>query len=158
VTGTLVVTLAYWTWAFANLFLVVALGIAGVRRIRRRQARGHRRSMLTASALVGLFLVSYVVKVIVLGREDRSSWSQESLWTLYAHEVCVAAMLVAAAIALSCTRRFGPLRDGEPPAPEARERSRRIHRRAGRVAVAASALALLTAAAVLAGMYRRGGA
>jgi uncharacterized membrane protein YozB (DUF420 family) len=114
--------------------------------------------MLTASSLVGLFLVSYVVKVIVLGREDRSSWSQESLWTLYVHEACVAAMLVAAVIALTRTRSFGPLRDGEPPAPEAREWGRRVHRRAGRVAVAASALALLSAAAVLAGMYVRGGA
>jgi len=114
--------------------------------------------MLTASSLVGLFLVSYVVKLIVLGREDRSSWSQASLWTLYVHEACVAAMLVAAVIALTRTRSFGTLRDGEPPAPETREWGRRVHRRAGRVAGAAGALARLSAAAVLAGMYVRGGA
>jgi uncharacterized membrane protein YozB (DUF420 family) len=155
--ATIDVTLAYWTWAFANLFLVVAFGITGIRRIRRRLARGHRRMMLTAVSLVGLFLVSYVIKVIVLGREDRSSWSQASLWTLYVHEAFVAAMLVAAGIALMRARRFGPLQDGAPPAPEARERGRRVHRHAGRVAAAASVLALLTAAGVLAGMYARGG-
>jgi uncharacterized membrane protein YozB (DUF420 family) len=113
--------------------------------------------MLTAVSLVGLFLVSYVIKVILLGREDRSSWSQASAWTLYVHEACVAAMLVAAGIALTRARRFGPLRDGAPPAAEPRERGRRVHRLAGRVAVAASVLALLTAAGVLAGMYAREG-
>jgi uncharacterized membrane protein YozB (DUF420 family) len=113
--------------------------------------------MLTSASLVGLFLVSYVIKAIVLGREDRFLWSQASLWTLYVHEACVAVMIVAAAIALTRTRHFGPLQDGESPAPEARERGRRVHRRAGRAAVAASVLALLTAAALLAGMYARGG-
>jgi uncharacterized membrane protein YozB (DUF420 family) len=113
--------------------------------------------MLTSASLVGLFLVSYVIKAIVLGREDRSLWSQASLWTLYVHEACVAVMLVAAGIALMRARRFGPLRDSAPPAPEARERGRRVHRRAGRVAVSASVLALLTAAGVLAGMYARVG-
>jgi len=149
--------LTYWTAAFANLSLVVALAVAGVRRIRRRLARGHRRMMLTAVSLVGLFLVSYVVKVLALGREDRSAWSQACLWTLYVHEACVAAMLAAAAVALERARSFGPLQDGDPPAPEAPARSRRVHRRAGWVAVSASALALLSAAALLAGMYARVG-
>jgi uncharacterized membrane protein YozB (DUF420 family) len=149
--------LAYWTAAFANLSLIVALAIAGVRRIRRRLGRGHRRMMLTAVPLVGLFLVSYVVKVIVLGREDRSAWSQASLWTLYLHEACVATMLAAATVALTRARSFGPLQDGEPPAPEAPARRRRVHRRAGWLAVGASALALLCAAALLAGMYARAG-
>jgi len=149
--------LAYWTAAFANLLLVVALGVAGVRRIRRRRARGHRRMMLTAVSLVGLFLVSYVVKVLVLGREDRSAWSQAGLWTLYVHEAFVAAMLASAAVAVSRARSFGPLRDGEPPAPEAPARARLVHRRAGWVAVTASALALLSAAALLVGMYAREG-
>jgi uncharacterized membrane protein YozB (DUF420 family) len=148
-------SLAYWTWAFANLLFAVSFGIAGVRRVRRRRVRGHRRMMLAGVSLVGLFLVSYLVKVALLGREDRSSWSQATLCALYVHEACVVAMLVAAGIALTRARRFGPLRDGEPPAPEASERDRRVHRRAGRVAVAASVLALLTAAAVLAGMYAR---
>jgi uncharacterized membrane protein YozB (DUF420 family) len=114
--------------------------------------------MLAGASLVALFLVSYLVKVALLGREDRSSWSQESLFTLYVHEACVAAMLVAAGIALTRARRFGPGRDGEPPAPEASERDRRMHRRSGRVAVAASVLAVFTAAGVLAGMYARAGA
>jgi uncharacterized membrane protein YozB (DUF420 family) len=140
-----------------NFALVVACALAGVRHIRHRRARGHRQMMLTAAAFVVLFLVSYLVKVALLGREESGSWSAGWLWVLYVHEACVAAMLLAAGVALTRARRFGPLRDGEPPAPEASEGDRRVHRRAGRAAVAASVLALGTAAGVLVGMYTRAG-
>ena len=149
--------LVYWTAAFIDLFVVVACGLTGLWRIRHRRALGHRRMMWVAAGVVGFFLVSYVVKVALVGREDRALWSAASLWTLYVHEACVATMLVAAGLAAARARRFGPLRDGEAPAPEAREHDRRVHRRAGRVAVAAGVLALLTAAGVLAGMYARAG-
>jgi uncharacterized membrane protein YozB (DUF420 family) len=149
--------LAYWTAALVDLFFVVACGLTGVWRIRHRRAHGHRRMMLVAAGLVGLFLVSYVLKVALAGREDPAPWSAASLWTLYVHEACVATMLVAAGLAAARARRFGPLRDGEVPAPEASEHDRRVHRGAGRVAVVASILALLTAAGVLAGMYARAG-
>jgi len=149
--------LVYWTWALVNFALVVVCAVAGVRRIRSRQVHGHRKLMLAAAAFVGLFLVSYLVKVAVLGREERGSWTAGWRWALYVHEACVAAMLVGAGVAVTRARRFGALRDGEPPAPEAREHDLRVHRRAGRVAVAASVLALVMAAAVLAGMYTRAG-
>ena len=149
--------LLYWTAAFVDLFVVVACGLAGAWRIRHRRVHGHRRMMRVAAAFVGLFLVSYVLKVALVGREERALWSAASLWTLYAHEACVATMLVAAGLAAARARRFGPLRDGEAPAAEASEHDRRVHRRAGRVAVAAGVLALLTAAGVLTGMYARAG-
>ena len=47
------------------------------------------------------------------------------------------------------------VRDGPNPAPEADEGDRRVHRIAGRIAVIASLFALLTAGAVLTGMYSR---
>jgi uncharacterized membrane protein YozB (DUF420 family) len=138
-----------------NLFLIVACALAGVWRVRHLRPHGHRRMMLTAAALIGLFLVSYVVKVALLGREDRSTWDAGSLWLLYVHEACVAAMLVGGGIAVTRARRFGVLWDGERLAPEASERDRRLHRLAGWVAVAGSVLALVTAAGVLVGMYSR---
>jgi uncharacterized membrane protein YozB (DUF420 family) len=145
----------YWTWAFCNTALAVACCIAGVVRIRGRRARGHRRMMQIAASLVGLFLVSYAVKLPLLGREDRSLWSTSELWTLYAHELCIVAMLAAGGLAALRARRFGEVRDGPKPAPEADERDRRIHRIAGRIAVIASFFALFTAAIVLSGMYSR---
>ena len=149
--------LLYWTGSFVNFALVVGCAVVGVRRVRRGNATGHRRMMRASAVLVGLFLVSYVLKVLLTGREDRSEWTDASLWMLYVHEACIASMLVAAGIGMTRARRFGRLRDGAVPAPEARERDRRIHRIAGRVALFAGAAALLTAGGVLAGMFARAG-
>ena len=66
--------LAYWTWAFANMLLLVGLASLGVRRARARQVAAHRRFMLSAAALVALFVGSYVAKVIALGREPLQAW------------------------------------------------------------------------------------
>jgi len=149
--------LVFWTWAFAVLLAVAVLAVSGVREIRAGHPQRHRRRMLGAAALVGLFLVTYVVKIVVLGREDRSAWNAASLWALYFHEVCVAVMMLAAGVATLRARRFGRLQAGASPAPEARAEDRRVHRRVGKVAVVASIFALLTAAGVLAGMYARAG-
>ncbi len=111
--------------------------------------------MRIAGSLVGLFLVFYAIKLPILGREDRSLWSTSELWTLYVHELCIVAMLAAGVLAALQARRFGEIRDGPNLAPEADERDRRLHRMAGRIAVISSMFALLTAAAVLTGMYSR---
>jgi len=111
--------------------------------------------MRIAASLVGLFLASYLVKLPLLGREDRSLWGASELWTLYVHEICIVAMLAAGAVAAFHARRFGEVHDGPNPAPDASERDRRLHRIAGRIAVVSSLLALITAAGVLTGMYSR---
>ena len=127
----------------------------GVQRVRRGDVVGHRHAMLRAVALIALFLVSYGFKVLLLGREDRVAWSALSLTVLYLHETCIAAMVIAGAVAISRARRFGRPADLTVSPPQTRGRDRRVHRAAGRVAVIASVLALLTAAGVLAGMYTR---
>ena len=147
--------LAYWTAALANLALAVGFVVAGVRRIRRGNVAGHRRAMMAGVALVVLFLVSYGFKVVFLGREDRSAWSATSLTVLYVHEFCIAAMVVAGAVAISLARRFGNLASLAVSTPESRTRDRRVHRTAGRIAATASLFALATAAVVLAGMFGR---
>jgi len=147
--------LAYWTVALLNLALAVAFVAMGVRRVRRGNVAGHRRAMISSSALVALFLVSYAFKVIFLGREDRTVWSDSALTVLYIHEACIAVMVVAGGVAVSRARRFGNLEILAASTPDSRTRGRRTHRIAGRVAAVASVLALLTAAGVLAGMYAR---
>lgn len=111
--------------------------------------------MRIAASLVALFLVSYAIKLPLLGREDRSVWSPSELWTLYAHELCILATLAAGMVAALYSRRFGEVRDGPDPAPEANGKDRRIHRIAGRIALCSSLLALFTAAVVLTAMYSR---
>ena len=87
--------LVYWTAALANLAVIVGCGSRGVRAIRRGEVRTHRRMMLVSTALVALFLVSYLLKVAWLGKEDRSAWTALDHAILYTHETCIAAMLVS---------------------------------------------------------------
>jgi len=151
------VKLAFWSWALVNMLLVVAFALAGVRHARAGRFGSHRRRMLAAGAFVALFLGCYAAKVLLFGREDRASWSQSALWTLYLHEACVAVMLLAAGTAATLARPFAGIRDGEPAALRASARRRRLHRRAGGAAVTAGLLATLTAACVLFGMFTRAG-
>jgi len=111
--------------------------------------------MIGAMTLVAVFLVAYAIKLGVLGREDRSSWGALSLTILYAHEACIATMIVAGTAAVARARRFGDAARLVVAPVEGRTRDRRFHRAAGRIAAIASVLALITAAGVLAGMYLR---
>jgi uncharacterized membrane protein YozB (DUF420 family) len=137
--------LAYWTVALANMLAIVALALAAVGRARRREIAGHRRLMLVAASLVGLFLVSYVAKVWLLGREQLALWAPRYVWTLRFHETCVAVMVLAGSRAIWLGARSG-FTDA------ARARS---HRRAGRAALISAALGVASAGYVLFGMFER---
>jgi uncharacterized membrane protein YozB (DUF420 family) len=150
---------AYWTGAFVNMVVIVALAFRGVAKIRRGDIAGHRRAMLAAASLVGLFVASYVVKLFVLGREDLAVWSPGAVTTLRVHELCVLTMLVAGSVAgvrAWQMRAWVDARMGSVVRPEAPVQLR-AHRRAGWTAVLGAVLGVLTAAAVLAGMYARAG-
>jgi len=137
--------LAYWTAALANMLAIVALATVAVGRARRREIAGHRRLMLTAAALVGLFLISYVAKVWLLGREQLELWDARYVFTLRFHETCVLAMVVAGSRAIWLGARRGftdPMRA-------------RSHRRAGWTAVVSAGLGVASAGYVLFGMYER---
>jgi len=149
--------LLFWTGALAVLAAVVASAASGVRAIRRGRLARHRRRMLTASALVAVFLAAYVAKVIVLGHEDRSEWSAADVLVLRIHEVGIAAMLGGGALAGLFAYRFRHSVAGRDvlPAPERKLAARASHRRAGWAALAGGILALATACLMLAGMYAR---
>ena len=149
--------LVYWTLALANLAIIVTCGTRGIRAIRRGDVRTHLRMMLTASALVALFLVSYFAKVAWLGKEDRTRWTALDRAILGVHELCITAMLLAGGIALYRAWRFSArLRPGwtVPPGADALP-GRTQHRRAGRIAGWSGVLAFVTAIGVWAGMLLR---
>ncbi len=143
----------YWTWAWANMALVVGVGLWGVRQIRRGAIAAHKRRMLTAGALVILFLVSFVLKLLLLGPEALEVWAPSFVYVLRLHEACVFTMLVAGtrAVYLAYKLRLANTDGSASDDP----RRRRSHRRAGWTAVIAGALGLLTSAYVLLGMYQR---
>jgi len=151
--------LAYWSLALLNMCGVVGFAAVGIRAVRRGDTARHRRCMLTAASLVVLFVVSYVVKLAVIGREDLASWGALSIWVLRVHELCVFTMVGAGSIAVSRSLRLRRSRNftHAPADPLAPATSVRWHRGAGRTAAYAAAAGLALAACVLAGMYRRAG-
>lgn len=147
----------FWSAALLNMAAMFGLLCNGVRQVRRGNVQAHRRSMIGATSLVVAFLLAYLLKATLLGKEDFALWSRPDVWNLRFHETCVLLMLLAGAIALTRARRLrgtqNVTRDRDDPmAPERHVRS---HTRAGWTAVSVAALGLLTAAIVLTGMYGR---
>jgi len=138
----------YWTGALANMLAAVGCACAGVRRVRRGDVAGHARLMKTAGLLVGLFLVSYLVKVAALGRESLELWEPRFVHVLRFHETCIA----GTAVWIAVRRR---LREPAARAEAARSGALTRHRRAGWTALVSSALGAAGAAYVLYGMYAR---
>ena len=147
----------FWTLALLNMSAVVGFAIRGVRAVRRNEVARHRRSMLTAGSLIVLFLVSYLVKVAVLGGEEIDAWSAGHRYNLFIHEAFVATLLIAGTTAFVLARRFQASRrvTGNAEDPPADPASLGRHRLAGRIATAASVLGFLTACGILAGMLSR---
>lgn len=113
--------------------------------------------MKLASWLVIAFLLSYVAKVALVGREDMAVWSQLDLWVLRFHELFVMAMLAAGCMAWFQARRLEGTRIVTRDArdPDADPKTVRLHHRAGGIAVVSAVLGFVLAIGVLAGMYRR---
>jgi uncharacterized membrane protein YozB (DUF420 family) len=147
----------YWTGAFANLVVIAVLAVQGVRLAKAGEYARHARAMRAAAVLVGAFLLSYVLKLAFLGREEPGTWGRNAVWILRFHELCVLVMLVGGAVALALSRRLRGTKlftraATDPAAPPALSRR---HRFAGRSAVIGALLGATTAALVLTGMYAR---
>lgn len=137
----------FWVAALGWTSLFLTLAMLGRRAILQGDVERHRRLMHRVMALVAIFLVSYVLKVVFLGKEDLTLWSTLDLWVLYTHESFVLLMVVAGLTA-RFQARFYPDWAADP---------RRRHRWAGRVAIVAGLCGLATAVLVVIGMVRRAG-
>lgn len=135
----------FWTAALGWMALMVGVAAWGWRAIRHRDLVTHRRAMNAACWMLGGFLVAYVVKVFLLGREDLGSWATGQVTLLRIHESLVAVMILSGARARWLARR---MRAGFGADPQ----DRRRHRLAGRTSIVAGLLALATAGFVLVGM------
>jgi uncharacterized membrane protein YozB (DUF420 family) len=149
--------LIFWTFALADLGALCGIALFGVRYVRRGEIARHKRAMKIASLLVVAFVLSYVLKVQFLGREDMSVWTTLDVWVLRIHELFVLQMVVAGSIAWIQARKLVKTRlvthDPNDPVPDAK--TVRVHRLAGRTAVIGSVFAFLFAIGILAGMYAR---
>ncbi len=149
--------LLFWTVALVNLAVLCGFALSGVRFVRRGEIARHRRAMKVASLLILAFLGTYVLKVVVLGREDQSVWTLFDVWILRIHELFVVLMIGAGSVAWLQVRKLVDTRlvthDPNDPMPE--PKVVRTHRMAGRTAVISAVLAFLLAIGVLIGMFAR---
>ena len=149
--------LIYWTAALLDLGALCGFALLGVRYARRGEIARHQRAMKIASLLVAAFLISYVFKLMILGREDMSVWNAVDVWVLRVHESFVLVMLVAGSFAWIKSRKLVGTRlvthEASDPMPDANDV--RTHRIAGRTAVISALLGFLMAIGVLIGMYLR---
>jgi len=147
----------YWSGALANMALITVLALRGVRQVKGGDVAGHRRSMVLCVALVVGFLLSYVAKVMLLGREALDTWDGFYVDALRFHETCVLAMVVGGGIALHRARALRGTRNRtrDPADPAAPARTVRAHQLAGRAGIVGLLLAVLSASVVLFGMYAR---
>jgi len=151
--------LLFWMAALVNLGVLCGFALYGVLFARRGEIARHRRAMKIASWMIFGFLGAYVLKVMLLGREDQSVWTFLDVWVLRVHELFVVFMLVGGGVAWIQSRKLVGTRivthDPEDPPPD--PKVLRVHRIAGRTAVVSSVLAFLMAIGVLAGMIARSG-
>jgi len=149
--------LLFWTVALVNLAVLCGFALSGVRFVRRGEIARHRRAMKVASLLILAFLGAYVLKVVMLGREDQSVWTLFDVWILRIHELFVVLMIGAGSVAWLQVRKLVDTRlvthDPNDPMPE--PKVVRTHRMAGRTAVISAVLAFLLAIGVLIGMFAR---
>lgn len=149
--------LAFWTAALINLGALVGIALFGLRFARRGEIARHRRAMKIASFMVLAFLGAYLLKVILLGREDQSTWTLLDVWVLRVHELFVVVMLIGGGVAWRQGLRLARTRlvTHEPEDALPDPATLRTHRLAGRSAVIGGVFAFLTAIGVLAGMFAR---
>ena len=149
--------LLFWTAALVNLAVLCGYALSGVRLARMGEIARHRRAMKIASWLIVAFLGAYVLKVVILGREDQSVWTLLDVWVLRVHELFVMVMIGAGSVAWLQVKKLVDTRlvTHDPTDPMPDPRVVRIHRIAGRTAVIGAVLAFLLAVGVLAGMFAR---
>ncbi len=149
--------LLFWTAALINLAVLCGFALSGVRFARRGEIARHRRAMKVASWMIIAFLGAYVLKVVLLGREDQSVWTLFDVWVLRIHELFVAVMLSGGTVAWLQVKKLVGTRlvthDPNDPMPDPKVVRR--HRIAGRTAVTGAVFAFLLAIGVLAGMFAR---
>lgn len=142
--------LGFWLGAWLLFGSAVATVGRGVWLARHQRHDEHRRAMTAAVWLIGAFLVAYVAKVLVLGREDRSAWTSADVMVLRIHESLIAIMLLSGTWTRLAAARLATSSTGIVGTPA----DRRRHRRLGRLTAIAAIAAFGTGSWVLLRMWK----
>lgn len=141
-------SLIFWTYAYFLMLAMLILAFVGIRRIRHGDYQGHLIAMVRACNLVFVFVASYVLKVMILGRENKEAWSLTQYVILYVHESFILMMLICGTRARILANRFkGSLSAGNPT--ETEKGHRLEHARWGKLTIGAALAAFFTASFVV---------
>ncbi len=145
--------LIFWLYAYGLMLIVLVIAGRGIGRAKAGDYQGHMRAMILACNILLFFVLSYVVKILALGREDKSAWSALQLALLYTHEFLILVMLVSGTYARILAAKFKQsLFSQKPSAADMAVRA--VHRRWGKVAFAAACAAFITATGVIAILFQ----
>lgn len=146
--------LMFWVYAYILTLSAIIFAIRGWRSVKNKDYATHQSMMGVAINLILFFVVSYVVKVLVLGREDRTNWSNFYLYTLYIHETFIALMLVTGAWARRLAYLF-KASIGADQLSEVQQAQRKRHAQLGKACILSALCGLFTATIILVGMASR---
>lgn len=88
-----------WYGVLASLTAAYLVTLAGVRSARQHDVAYHSRLMIRACTIVGIWLVAYVLKQLVFGRE-RFGGDETAYWTLYVPVFTLHMLLAVTTIAI----------------------------------------------------------
>jgi uncharacterized membrane protein YozB (DUF420 family) len=146
--------LIFWFYAYGLTMLALLLAFLGISAVRKGNIKRHHQFLNFACNLIVFFVISYVFKMIFLGREDKSDWGMYYKTVLYIHEALIATMLITGIRGRWLAFKFrDTLYQGE--VTEAQAKMRRQHRLMGKWCVYSATFALITASVILYGMVQR---
>ena len=124
-----------WYGALGSVTLAYVIALAGVRSAQTHDVTHHSRRMTIACTIVGIWLVAYVTKQLLFGRE-RFGGTESQFWTLYAPVFSAHMLLATATIGLGAYNLYmGLTRLRQGTGMGAMIACVSLHRRLGRVLV-----------------------
>ncbi len=103
-----------WYGVLSSMTIAYAMAMVGVRAAKQHDVAHHSQWMIAACSLVGLWLVGYVTKQVIFGR-DQFGGSIEEYWWYYVPLLIVHTTLAMTTIGLGITNLYsglGRLRHG----------------------------------------------
>lgn len=146
--------LGFWLYVWVLTLSAILIAIKGIRKAGKGEYHAHQKQMDLAIRLILFFVLTYVAKLIFLGRENLANWSSVYITVLRIHETFIAIMLLSGGYVRFLARQFS-LNSSQPSASE--QAARKRHRLLGKVCISAALCGLGTATFLIYGMMARQG-
>lgn len=142
-----------WFGVLASITVAYVIALAGVRSAKRHEVAYHSRRMIVACTIVGMWLVAYVSKQVLFGRE-RFGGTTEQYWRFYAPLFSLHMLLAVTTIGLGSFNLYKGLTRLRYGSVGAMAAGVTLHRKLGKVLVWTFSGTMLTAYLVYLMLFR----